>query len=202
MKPTRQGIPGANRAPRWLVFAVALPLLILAMPESAAAAVAGEPESAWATVARLANFAILVGMLVYFLKRPLMGFLADSGVRIRQDLVAASEMRTAAAAQLAEIQHQLQALPAELAALERQGAEDVVSEQARIAQAAAIERERLLEQTRREIDLRLRVARRELTEHAATLTVAVAEARIRQTITPDDQLRLLDRYAAQLREAR
>ena len=35
-----------------------------------------------------------------------------------------------------------------------------------MAQAAAAERDRLVEQTRREIDMRLRIARRELTEHA------------------------------------
>ena len=50
---------------------------------------------------------------------------------------------------------------------------------------------------------RLRVARRELTEHAARLAVQVAEDRIRRNITPDDQIRLLDRYTAQIsKEAR
>ena len=72
----------------------------------------------------------------------------------------------------------------------------------RIAQAAATERERLLDQTRREIDMRLRMARRELTEYAAELAVSVAQERIKRTITPEDQLRLVDRYAAQLKEAR
>ena len=76
-------------------------------------------------------------------------------------------MRTTATAQLAEIQQKLEALPAELAALRRAAKKTCVAEQARIAQAAAAERERLLEQTRREIDMRLRMARRELTEHAA-----------------------------------
>ena len=33
-------------------------------------------------------------------------------------------------------------------------------------------------------------------------TVSVAEARIRRSITPDDQVRLVDRYASQLKEAR
>jgi F0F1-type ATP synthase membrane subunit b/b' len=60
----------------------------------------------------------------------------------------------------------------------------------------------LLEQMRREIDMRMRVARRDLTEHAARLAVNVAEERIKRVITPDDQLRLIDRYAAQLKEAR
>ena len=156
--------------------------------------------------AKLLNFGILVGLLVYFLRGPIGVYLRDRSAQIRQDLVTAAEMRTAATAQLAEIDRRMQALPAELEALKRQGAEDVKAEQARIAEAAALERTRLIEQTRREIDMRMRIARRELTEHAAVLAVTVAEQRIRRTITPDDQMRLVDRYAAQLaapaREAR
>jgi F-type H+-transporting ATPase subunit b len=154
------------------------------------------------TIAKLANFAILAGVLVYFLRGPIGVHLATRASTIRQDLVTASEMRAAATAQLTEIDQKLKTLPAELDALRAQGAQDVVAEQARIAQAAAVERERLIEQTRREIETRLRLARRELTAHAAQLAVTIAEARIRQSITPEDQLRLVDRYTAQLKEAR
>lgn len=152
--------------------------------------------------AKLLNFGLLVGLLVYFLRSPIAGYLASRSSQIRQDLVTASELRAAAAAQLADIEKKMQALPTELAALRRQGAEDIQAEQARIAQAASAERERLLEHTRREIEMRLRIARRELTEHAARLAVQVAETRIRGTITSDDQIRLVDRYASQLQEAR
>lgn len=153
-------------------------------------------------IAKLLNFGVLVGALVYFLKGPIAGYLAGRSAQIRQDLVTAAEMRKTATAQLEEIHQKLAALPAELAALKTRGEEDVVAEKARIAQAAAAERERLIEQTRREIDMRLRMARRELTEHAAALAVAVAQERIARTITPEDQLRLVDRYSAQLQEAR
>jgi F-type H+-transporting ATPase subunit b len=160
-------------------------------------------EQTWLqTGAKVLNFAILVGALTYFLRTPIATYLASRETQIRHDLVTAAEMRAAATAQLAEIEKKLQSLPAELEALRTQGAADLVAEQARIAQAAAAERERLIEQTRREIDMRLRVARRELTEHAAQLAIQVAEERIKRSITPDDQLRLVDRYAAQLREAR
>jgi F-type H+-transporting ATPase subunit b len=154
------------------------------------------------TSAKLFNFAVMAAVLVYFLKSPLSVHLAARASHIRQDLVTAAEMRASASAQLAEIDRRLKTLPAELEALRAQGAQDVVAEQARIAQAAALERERLIDQTRREIEMRLRVARRELTAHAAQLAVQVAEARIRASITPDDQLRLVDRYTAQLKEAR
>jgi F-type H+-transporting ATPase subunit b len=170
--------------------------------DAGATAEAPHEQTLLQTVAKLANFAILAGVLVYFLRTPTTAYLASRATTIRSDLVAASEMRATATAQLADIERKLQTLPAELEALKRQGAEDVVAEQARIAQAAAIERERLIQQTRREIDTRLRVARRELTEHAAQLAVQVAEARIKRTITPEDQLRLVERYTTQLSEAR
>ena len=154
------------------------------------------------TVWKVANFAILVGVLVYFLKSPIVAHLASRIAQIRQDLVAAADLKKTATEKLAEIQQKMAALPGELDALRRQGAEDVKAERERIAKAAETERVRLLDQTRREIDMRLRVAKRELTEHAAQLAVQVAEQRIKRVITPDDQMRLVDRYASQLKEAR
>jgi len=153
-------------------------------------------------VAKLLNFGILVGILVYFLKTPIAGYLSGRSAQIRQDLITAAEMRRTATAQLEEIQKRLSELPAELTALKSRGEEDVRAEKVRIAETARTERDRLLEQTRREIATRLRIARRELTEHAARLAVQVAHDRIQRTITPEDQLRLVDRYTTQLREAR
>ena len=183
-------------------------LLLTALPVTAFAAQQAEGEAApheqtWLqTGAKVLNFAILAGALVYFLRAPIAAYLASRETQIRQDLVTASELRAAAGAQLAEIERKLQSLPAELDALRRQGAADVAAEKQRIAEAAAAERERLIDQTHREIETRLRIARRELTEHAARLAIQIAEERIKRSITPDDQLRLVDRYTAQLREAR
>jgi F-type H+-transporting ATPase subunit b len=187
-----------------LLFLAAGASMVLAAPQHEAAATSEAPhgQTLVQTIAKIANFAILAGVLVYYLRAPFSNYLASRGTAIRSDLVAASELRATATAQLAEIERKLQSLPAELAALKTQGAEDVAAEQARIARAAAAERDRLIQQTRREIDMRLQVARRELTQHAAQLSIQVAEERIKRTITPDDQLRLVERYTAQLKEAR
>ncbi len=181
-------------------FAATAPVLAVQEHE-ATGAEAPHGQTLLQSIAKVVNFAILGGVLFYFLKTPVSTYLASRGTQIRQDLVTASELRAAASAQLAEIEKKMQALPAELEALKARGAEDVKSEQARIAQAAAAERERLIAQTHREIDTRLRMARRQLTEHAAGLAVKIAEDRIKRTITPEDQLRLVDRYAAQLKDA-
>ena len=118
--------------------------------------------------------------------------------KVREDLVAAAQTREAATRALAEIDAKLKALPSELAALKQRGAEDIAAERVRIQEAAELERQRLLEHTRREIDMRLRVAKRELLELTANLAVGVASERIKKSITPEDQARMIDRYAAQL----
>jgi F-type H+-transporting ATPase subunit b len=181
-------------------------------PEPAAAARPGDAShdegaaaahGSWAPViAKAVNFAILVGVLVYFLRAPLMGYLNGRIGKVREDLITAAETRKTASQQLAEIEAKLAALPAEIEALKKRGAEDLAAERIRIEQEAQAERQRLLEHTRREIEMRLRVAKRELLELAATLAVNVAAERIRTSITPDDQARLVDRYASQLRGAR
>jgi F-type H+-transporting ATPase subunit b len=140
------------------------------------------------------NFAILFGGLWYFLKTPIANYLQDRHTAIRKDLVEAANLSTAAQAQLTDLDRKLQALPGEIEALRRRGAEEIEAEEARIAQLAHAERERLLEQTRREIDLQLRLAKRELVEHTADLAVQLAGARIEQQMTPSDQERLVDRY--------
>ena len=60
--------------------------------------------------------------------------------------------------------------------------------------ARAAERE-----TRREIDLQSRLARRALVEHGVELSMTLAKARIEKNITADDQARLVDRYASGVR---
>jgi F-type H+-transporting ATPase subunit b len=175
-----------------------LTVLLLALPSPVLGAAEGGHEGILSTVARLFNFAILAGVLVYFLRAPIQEYLQTRSGQIRHDLVTAAETRRIAAGQLEQIEKQLASLPSELDALKARGAEDIAAEEKRIAETAKAERARLLDQTRREIDMRLRIARRELTEHAAQLAVQVAEQRISRTITPDDHMRLLDRYTAQL----
>lgn len=148
----------------------------------------------------VANFIIFLGILNYYLRKPLTDYLAGRSATIRKDLVDAAELRSAAAAQLATIEQKLQALPGELAALGTRGAEEIKAEEQRIAAAAAADRERLLDQTRREIDLQVRLARKEILEHAADLSVQLATERIKKEVTPADQDRLVDRYLQQVKE--
>ena len=151
--------------------------------------------------ARLFNFAILAGTLVYFLRSPIAKYLGDRGTQIRSDLVRAADMRATAAGQLAAIEEKMAALPGELDALRRTGAEEVAAEEARIRTIAEAERTRLLDQARREIDAHLRLAERELVARTADLAVEIAAKRVKATITAEDQARLVDQYLGRLAAA-
>ena len=162
---------------------------------------AGEEHSVWAGLLwPTINFLILVGGLWWFLKEPVAGYMRDRHSTIRKELVEAANVKAAAAAQLAEIDAKLRALPGEIEALRTRGSEEIAAEEQRIAAAATAERERLLEQTRREINLQLRLAKRELVEHAANLSLQLATDRLRQQITPDDHNLLVDRYLEQVKK--
>ena len=172
--------------------------------ESAAAHESGsgeaEGEGGWAkTIAKAVNLGALVGPLVYFLKTPLAEYLRTRHETIRRDLTDAAAVKTAAEAQLAQVRARLSALPAELAALQRRGEQDLADERARLADATLREKQRIIDRTHREIDLQFRIARRQLLERAADLAMRLARTRLERDMTSEDQVRLIERYSAEVR---
>lgn len=156
-------------------------------------------ESIWVTLSRLANFAILAGVIYLIARKPLASHLESRGTRIRKDLVEAAAMKQTAAERLTEIETRLAALPGELEQMRTRSAEELDAERTRMRAAAEVERDRLVEQARREIATQTRTARAQLSAHAAALAVDVAEARLRATLTPVEQAALVDQYASQMR---
>ena len=161
---------------------------------------AAHEPSIWVTIARLFNFAVLAGGLFYFLRAPLARHLANRDQQIRGGLLSARETSDRATAQLADLDRRLEALPAEIDALRARGVAEIAAEEKRIQADAEAERARLLDDMQRDVDLRVRVARKMLTERAADLAVALAAQRVKDTITDADQQRLIDRYADQVKD--
>lgn len=156
-------------------------------------------ESPWALVARLFNFAVLAGALVYLLRSPLVGYLEQRGQHVRSELTKAAELRKDASARIEQIEARLKGLPGEVEALKRRGAEEIAAEGSRIHALAETERRRLLDQATREIETQLRIAARDLKQRAGELAVELATERVKRTITARDHVRLVDRYVEQVR---
>ncbi len=193
---------GSTRYRRASLAAPALVVLaVLAMaPDVLLAAAADGEDSGWSsTVAKAVNLAVLIAVLAYFLKTPIVGYLRTRRETIRKDLVDAASLRAVAEQQLADVRTRLSTLPAEVDALRRRGQDELAAERERLADATVREKAKVLDRTQREIDSQLRSARRQLTEHAAELTMTLARKRIERDITPEDQARLIDRYASEVR---
>ena len=169
--------------------------------EHAAPSEGGHEEgSVWGFVGKIVNFALLVGTLVYFLRAPVSGYLTTRRTQVRADLDAAEAMKRSAAEQIAEMEAKLKALPRDLEELKARGQAEIAAEETRIRELAEAERVRLVELASREIDQQVRMAQRALVEHAADLSVSVAEAKIKRDITGDDQARLVRAYLDQVKD--
>jgi F-type H+-transporting ATPase subunit b len=163
------------------------------------AAEGAEHADSWMPViAKTFNLAILIGVLTYFLRSPLVTYLRTRSEAIRKGLVDAAALRVEADARLAEVRARLTTLPGELATLRQQGTDELAAERVRLAEATTVARERVVARTRREIEMQARVAHRNLLEYTAELSVVIAKARIEREMTAADQVRLLDRYATEV----
>ena len=148
----------------------------------------------------VANFIIFVGVLYYFLNQPLRDYLATRGSSIRKDLVEAAELAPPPPRNSRPSNRSSRRFPANWTRCARAAPKKSRPKRRALPRQAAADRERLLEQTRREIDLQVRLAKKEILEHAANLSVQLATERIKKEVTPADQERLVDRYLSQVKE--
>ncbi len=148
----------------------------------------------WVLVVFLISFLILRKYVF-----PLIGQILDARAEsINKDIDSASQLREEADKVLAEYRERL--LEA------RQQAEDIIARahkageahQKEAVETARSERERLLEQTRRDVEAETRRAIDEIRREVADLTVLATEKVTRKTLTDDDHKRLIDEALAEL----
>jgi len=149
---------------------------------------------------RCINFAVLVGLLVYFVRKPIRNALHNRRAEIEKTLADAAAARDAAEARAKEYQEKLAKAAAEIesiyAAIRREGEleRDKILASAR-EMAAKIE----LEADAKAASAVAR-ARLELRAEAARLAVQLAEELLAKNVTAADQKRLVDEYMQKVGE--
>ncbi|HEX8720901.1 MAG TPA: ATP synthase F0 subunit B [Pyrinomonadaceae bacterium] len=150
------------------------------------------------TIAKLVNLLLFIGVMVYFLRRPVReAFRARQG-SIRDELMRAEEERAAAVARLEEVEGRLANLNAEVEAVRAQAQREAAEERARVARATEEEMRKIREQARREIESAAKAARAELRTFTAEQSVRLAEEMIRRDIRPEDDAHLAREYVSEL----
>ncbi len=99
-------------------------------------------QSIWPFVGKIFNFVVLVGGLVYLMRKPFAEYLTRRGGELRAELSAAEALKAEATAKIAEIDARMKTLPAELEALGARGRADIAAEEQRIRELAATEKQR------------------------------------------------------------
>jgi len=149
---------------------------------------------------RVFNFALMVGLLVYFVSKPIRNGLKERREGIVKALAEAEQAQVAAEAKFAEYSAKL-----------AKATEEIAEIAASIRREGELERDRILATAKEmagKIELEAEAkastavarARTELREEAVRLAVELAEQMLRKEVTTADQKRLVDEYMQKVGE--
>ncbi len=153
-------------------------------------------EKGWATTDwyRVMNFAVLFGILFYFLRKPVSDALNGRIKGIKEELDELESKKSEAEQKLAEYKERIAALDQEsekiIAEYIRQGEEA----KGRILKESEKAAAKLEDQAKRNIEQEFEKAKRQLQADILEKALARAEALVKDKITSDDQDRLVDEY--------
>lgn len=149
---------------------------------------------------RILNFAVMFGLLAYFVSKPLKRGMAGRRESIEKSLEDARRAQAEAEAKFAEYESKLAAANKEVeeiyAAIRREGE----LERDNILSSAKQMATKIEEEADRNANLAIAKARTELRQEAAKLAVALAEELVSKNFTADDQKRLVDEYIEKVGE--
>jgi F-type H+-transporting ATPase subunit b len=184
------------RARAWIAAAA---LLLVALP---AGAESGESHGAARDLLFSAlNLALLLGVLVYFARKPIVEFFEGRRRGIQAELEAAKNQGAEAEARYAKWQRRLMDLESELAEIRETSRQRAAAEREHILADAAADAERIRREALETVDQELRRARAQLRREAADLALELASETLRRQVSSADQDRLLDEFVAAIERA-
>jgi F-type H+-transporting ATPase subunit b len=142
-------------------------------------------------VKQVINFAILAGVLVYFLRKPLSSFLKERSELLRKSIDDAAKARAEAAEKLSVIEARTAKLAGEIAQMNAKMDAEAGAEVRNLKEAATAEIARIRAQAEFAGEQEVKKARQELRKEASILSAQAAEELVRKTLSPEDQERLV-----------
>lgn len=140
------------------------------------------------------NFALLVGALVFVLRKPLGEFFTQRSNSIRRSLEEGRKALEASQAQLNAIDEKLRRLEVEIAAFKASLAQEIAAERERLRTETEEETQRILESARVQIERAAKAARLELKAYTARQAIDLAERIIRERLDDTGRKRLVRRF--------
>jgi F-type H+-transporting ATPase subunit b len=148
------------------------------------------------------NLTIFTVAAIYILRQPISQALLGRREAIRQELLAAQQVREAALAKVAEADGLLSRLEEDVYAVREQAKQEAAAERERLSAAAVREMEKLKQQAQREMETANKLARKELRQYLAQRSIEVARQTVKTQIRPEDDTRLVQENIGELRRTR
>ena len=152
----------------------------------------GSPSIPWGEIAKQAiNLAILAGVLVYFLRKPVSSFLKERSELMRKSIDAAANARAEAARKLEAIDARMAKLSDEIAKMNAKMDSEAAVEAQALRDTVTAEIARIRTQAEFTGEQEVKKARQELQQEASLLCAKAAEELVRKSLSPADQERLV-----------
>jgi len=142
----------------------------------------------------IVNLAILIAVLAYFGRKPLLDFFNTRRGQVQDDLHSAAKLRREAETRFAKWQRKVGDLEQELEQIRATSRERAEAEREQIIADANAAAERIRSDTTAAIDQELRRSRDLLREEAADLAIDLAGNLLRDQVTDADRQRLVSEF--------
>jgi F-type H+-transporting ATPase subunit b len=163
--------------------------LVLATP-AAAASEGGGAGFFW----QIVNVLLLVGVIVYFARKPVLAYLANRRDGIANNLDSSAQLLSEAERRLAEWSRKAANLEQEAAEIRDATRRAAEAERDRILADARVTADRIRHSAGAVAERELRLARETLRKEAADLAVELAAKILREQVNDADRTRLVDEF--------
>jgi len=181
----------------WAISAgIGVVLLCIAFGTAAAASGEDGGSKGWGRLDwfRLMNFALLVAVLVYLLRKPISQTLSSRTKSIQEQLESLEAQKAEAEKQLAKYNDQLSKLESEAQKIVENYIKQGKEAKAKILKETEAAAEKLQAQARRNIEHEFEKARQVLQREVLEKSLGKAEETLKKEITNRDQDKLIDEY--------
>jgi F-type H+-transporting ATPase subunit b len=170
------------------LYLVLLPQFVLASAESES------PWNAWMLFWRVVNTVALIGLLIYFVRKPLSSFFSERKTQISRDLEEAQEQREKAEALLSDYKQRLGGMEKEVEKLRAELQKSADAESVKIEANAEKLSLSIVEAAKLAAEQEVRKARVTLKNEAVGLAVQMAESLVREKINDTDRKKIIEDY--------
>jgi F-type H+-transporting ATPase subunit b len=175
-------------------FLGALLLLLAASPAAAAEEGHGLMDFVW----EAGNLLLLLGVLVYLGRKPVLNYLSERRLRIQDNLANSERLLKEAEARLSEWTQRAARLDDEVQELHRLASERAEQEKAQILEDARATAERIKRDAASGVDREVERAKQALRDEAADLAVELAGKLLQEHVSDGDRDRLVDEFVAEI----